>query len=156
DAHYVYPDGKAALLLGKALGLPVVVSARGSDIHLFPSFRLIRPQIRRTLREAAGRVAVSAALKQAMLEIAEADCEIRVIGNGVDALRFFPVDRREARQKLQIPLDAQVIVSVAALLPVKGHARLLHAFRTLKAKLPQVRLYLVGEGASRRELEALA
>ena len=156
DAHFVYPDGTAALLLGKELGLPVIVSARGSDINLFPSFRLIRPQIRRTLREAAGRIAVSAALKQAMLEVAEADCDIRVIGNGVDVARFFPVDRREARARLQIPVDARVIVSVAALVPVKGHARLLQAFRALATKIPQLHLYLVGEGASRSELEALA
>src|SRR5690349_9314289 len=31
DAHYVYPDGRAAVIIGKSLGLPVVVSARGSD-----------------------------------------------------------------------------------------------------------------------------
>src|SRR5262249_5361857 len=74
DAHFVYPDGKAALLLGRALGLPVVVSARGSDINLYPNFRLIRPQIRRTLREASGRIAVASALKEAMLKVAEADC----------------------------------------------------------------------------------
>jgi glycosyltransferase involved in cell wall biosynthesis len=156
DAHYVYPDGKAALLLGKELGLPVIVSARGSDMNLFPSFRLIRPQIRRTLREAAGRIAVSAALKQAMLEVAETDCDIRVIGNGVDVARFFPAAQHDARERLQIALDAKMIVSVAALLPVKGHARLLHAFRALTATFPWLHLYLVGEGTSRSELESLA
>src|ERR1700688_3353439 len=29
DTHYVYPDGFAAVLLGKTLGLPTFVSARG-------------------------------------------------------------------------------------------------------------------------------
>src|SRR5271166_3059651 len=37
DAHYVYPDGFAAVLLGRCLGIPVVVSARGTDINVFPS-----------------------------------------------------------------------------------------------------------------------
>src|SRR5208337_475150 len=46
DAHYVYPDGFAAVLLGKALRIPVVVSARGTDINVFPNFHTIRPQIR--------------------------------------------------------------------------------------------------------------
>jgi teichuronic acid biosynthesis glycosyltransferase TuaC len=36
DAHYVYPDGFAAVLLGEMLGLPVIVSARGTDINVFP------------------------------------------------------------------------------------------------------------------------
>jgi len=156
DAHFVYPDGKAALLIGKALGLPVIVSARGSDINLFPTFRLIRPQIRRTLQDAAGRIAVSEALKQAMLDVAETRCDIRVIGNGVDPSRFFPVVQAEARTELKIPQDARVIVSVAALVPVKGHHRLLRAFQSLSAKIPQLHLYMVGEGASRTELEAFA
>ncbi len=33
DAHYFYPDGVAAVLLGRALGRPVVVTARGSDLN---------------------------------------------------------------------------------------------------------------------------
>ncbi len=34
DAHYFYPDGVAAVLLGRAIGRPVVVTARGSDLNL--------------------------------------------------------------------------------------------------------------------------
>ena len=33
DAHYVYPDGEAAIALGDALGLPVVLSGRGTDLR---------------------------------------------------------------------------------------------------------------------------
>src|SRR5208283_2121159 len=58
DAHYVFPDGLAAVLMGRSLGIPVVVTARGSDIHTFRDFRTVRPQIRWTLRHAAGVVAV--------------------------------------------------------------------------------------------------
>src|SRR3546814_3958257 len=32
DAHYFYPDGVAAVMLGRRFGLPVTVTARGSDI----------------------------------------------------------------------------------------------------------------------------
>lgn len=156
DAHFVYPDSTAALRIGRALGVPVIVSARGSDINLFPTFRLIRPQIRRTLREAAGRIAVSQALKEKMLEVAEAECDIRVIGNGVDVTRFLPVARREARERLGVPQEARVIVSVAALVAAKGHARLLGAFGRARAKFPDLRLYLVGEGTLRGQLEAMA
>ena len=34
DAHYLYPDGVAAVWLGRRLGLPVVVTARGTDVTL--------------------------------------------------------------------------------------------------------------------------
>src|SRR5215471_10902488 len=38
DAHYVYPDGVAAVWLGRHFGKPVVITARGSDITLLPNF----------------------------------------------------------------------------------------------------------------------
>jgi hypothetical protein len=46
DSHFVYPDGFAAVRLGRELGLPVVVSARGTDINRYPSFCIIRPMLR--------------------------------------------------------------------------------------------------------------
>ncbi len=36
DAHYLYPDGVAAVALGRAFGKPVVVTARGSDVTQYP------------------------------------------------------------------------------------------------------------------------
>ena len=36
DAHYFYPDGVAAVLLGQALGRPVVITARGTDLNIIP------------------------------------------------------------------------------------------------------------------------
>jgi teichuronic acid biosynthesis glycosyltransferase TuaC len=155
DAHFVYPDGAAALAIGRALGIPTIVSARGSDINLFPQFRSIRPHIRETLRGAAGRIAVSQALKSAMQEISGSPEEIRVIGNGVDPSRFFRATREEARRELDLPRDDTVIVAVAALLPLKGQDKLIRAVKALLPQFPKLRLYLVGEGPFRKTLESL-
>jgi len=156
DGHFVYPDGKAALLVGEALRIPTVVSARGSDINLFPGFALIRPQIRRTLLQAAGCIAVSEALKAAMRDVAGAARDIRVIGNGIDPARFFPVDRAEARRQLGLPQGGRIIVCVAALQPVKGHGDLFRALQGLARTFPGVQLYLLGDGPLRSSLEKLS
>ena len=42
DAHYFYPDGVAAAMLGKYFNKPVVITARGSDITQIPAYRLPR------------------------------------------------------------------------------------------------------------------
>ena len=42
DAHYFYPDGIAAVMLGRAVGQPVVVTARGSDLNLIAGYRVAR------------------------------------------------------------------------------------------------------------------
>jgi glycosyltransferase involved in cell wall biosynthesis len=155
DAHYVYPDGFAAVLLGKVLGIPVFLSARGTDINVFPRFRLIRPMIRWTLNRAAGVIAVSAALKEVMLGIGVPADKIQVIANGVDPHRFHAVDRATARRELGIPDDAQMIVSVGSLVPVKSHMLLITAMAELAKRNPKLRLYIVGEGQMRAKLEAL-
>ena len=38
DAHYFYPDGVAAAAIGKALDMPVVITARGSDVNLIAQY----------------------------------------------------------------------------------------------------------------------
>jgi teichuronic acid biosynthesis glycosyltransferase TuaC len=153
DAHFVYPDGYAALRIGRKLGIPVVVSARGTDIDVYPKYSSIRPKIAWTLENAAGVIAVSNSLKLAMMKMGIREDKIRVIPNGIDSARFFPGDMAAARQKLQIPAEAEVLVSVGNLYPQKCHDRLISAFAGVSASHPQLRLYILGEGWLRGALE---
>lgn len=155
DAHFIYPDGFAAVLLGKLLRVPVICSARGTDINLYPAFSLIRPMIRWTLREAAGLIAVSRSLKDTMVRLGAPAGKVQVIGNGVDAVRFEPLDRTAARRRLGLPESGPLLVSVAALLPHKGHQLLISALAEVVPQHPGLKLYIIGEGNFRPELERL-
>jgi glycosyltransferase involved in cell wall biosynthesis len=156
DAHYVYPDGFAAILIGRVLGIPVFLSARGTDINVFPAFRLIRPMIRWSLKRAAGIVAVSAALRETIIGLGIRSEKIKAIINGVDPNRFFVSDRAAARTQLGIRQDAEVIVSVGSLIPAKSHELLIRAVAQLRSKAGQkTRLYIVGEGPLMDQLKAL-
>ncbi len=152
DAHFVYPDGYAAVMIGKLLTIPVVASARGTDMHLYPTLATIRPSLRWTLREANGLVGVCKALSEAMIEQgAPADC-VRTIGNGVDSSRFYPVDPNEARRKLGLPESAKIVLAVGALRLVKGHHLLIAAISDLTKRGLPARLYIAGEGERRTAL----
>ncbi|HKM84427.1 MAG TPA: glycosyltransferase family 4 protein [Candidatus Acidoferrum sp.] len=155
DAHFVYPDGLAAILLGKALRVPVCVSARGTDINVYPTFRLIRPMIRWTLSRAGALIAVSAALKEEMVALGAKTEKVFLIPNGVDPERFTPVSREQARTKLGLPLESPIVVSVGALIPSKGHLRLIRAFAQIAPRHPGLQLYILGEGRLHSDLEAL-
>lgn len=155
DAHYVYPDGFAAVLLGKLLGLPVIVSARGSDMTLYPSFRLIAPLIRYTLQQADGLVAVSAALAKVMIEQGASREKTAVIGNGVDSRRFFPIPPSAARKHLGLPPDAKVVLAVGGLREVKGQAHIVRAVAKIIHHFPDLRCFIIGEGELRGGLERL-
>ncbi len=155
DAHFIYPDGFAAVLLGKSLGLPVIVSARGTDINVYPSFRFIRPMITWTLRQAAGAIAVSTELKNKMVALGVPQTGIQVISNGVDVERFRPLDARASRRQLGLSEEGRMIISVGSLIESKGHHLLISAVAALAHKFPDLRLYVLGEGIYRSSLEGL-
>ena len=156
DAHYVFPDGLAAVLLGRALGIPVVVSARGTDIHTFQDFTTVRPQIRWALQHAAGVIAVSDSLARIMLDLEPSLKDVPTIGNGVDSALFFPEERLVARNKLGLAPSDSVIVSVAALKHVKGPDLLVRAAAILKNSSPHHKVLFVGAGPELGNLRQLA
>ena len=155
DAHYIYPDCFAAVIIGKLLRLPVVASARGTDINLYPKFRGLRSMIRWTLKNTAGNIGVCRALADEMIALGAPSEKVTVIGNGVDLQRFHPVERTEARRKLEIPDQALVAVAVGALIPRKGFHFLIPAVASIAERFPKLRLYIIGKG-DQTELKALA
>jgi glycosyltransferase involved in cell wall biosynthesis len=156
DAHYLYPDGFAAVGLGRAIGLPVVVSARGSDVNRFAGFPRIRPMLQSTLARASAVIAVSDALRDRMIELGTPPQKIAVIPNGVDLTTFALRDRREARERLGLP-DRETILYVGNLVPGKGVEALIDSVAELRGASAgpsrDARLAIVGGGPLRDALE---
>jgi glycosyltransferase involved in cell wall biosynthesis len=150
DAHYFYPDGVAAAMLGKRLGKPVVITARGTDVNLIPRHRLPRAMIRWAARQAAGMITVARALKDDLVRIGVPGERIEVLRNGVDLKLFRPVEREAARARLGF--SRTTLLSVGLLIPRKGHDLVIRALRSLW----EIDLVIVGEGPERDALQALA
>jgi glycosyltransferase involved in cell wall biosynthesis len=150
DAHYFYPDGVAATIIGRVLGKPVVITARGSDINLIARCGGPRRQILEASRYASAIIAVSAALRDSMIAIGVDREKISVLGNGVDAALFYPEDGAAARSRWGV--GGLVLVSVGNLIPLKGHDIVIRAI----ARLPDAQLLIAGQGPERQRLELLA
>lgn len=156
DAHYVYPDGFAAVLLGLVFKKPVIVSARGSDINLFKTFPIIRQFLRFTLKRADHVVAVSQALKNSMVSLGVSPKTIVVIPNGVDTEKFYPCEKVEAKTHLKLA-GKQIVLSVGNLTPNKGFDIVIGAFHRLRKDGDRQKLFLVivGEGVMKEPLQKL-
>ncbi|MBF0588191.1 MAG: glycosyltransferase family 4 protein [Magnetococcales bacterium] len=153
DAHYLYPDGVAAVMLAKRFGKPVVMTARGSDVTEIPNFTLPRRMIRWAVQKSDGVITVCQALKDALIELDLPPDKITPLRNGVDLERFHPVDRATMRRELGMTDGRIVLLSVGHLIDRKGHDLIIRAL----PKLPNhVELWIIGDGPRREALEALA
>lgn len=155
DAHFIYPDCQAGVFLGDLLNIPVVVSARGSDIHQYVYYSGIKPQIIDTLKRSAHIISVCNALKDMMLDIDIDEKKISVIPNGIDDNHFYILDKTKARQEMGIEIDKYVLLSVGALIPLKGHDFTIRAVAHLINTNPNLRLYIIGSGPEESRLKSL-
>lgn len=81
---------------------------------------------------------------------------IELLPNALDLSKFNPpsqMEKREARQHLDISGEGPVFVSVAALVPVKDFRTLINAAKQIENELPKARFLIVGDGPLRQDLE---
>lgn len=143
DAHFAFPDGRAATLLGRWLKVPVSVTLRGTEVRhaADPS---LRPQVTAALLAAARVFAVSSSLRDLALSLGVPPGRTRVIGNGVDLARFTPRPRDAERIRLGLPADAQVLATVGGLVERKGFHRVIDALPGLLARFPRLHYLVIG------------
>jgi glycosyltransferase involved in cell wall biosynthesis len=151
---FAYPDGWAAVALARMLGVPAVVKVHGTDVHTLAAGPLA-DKLRWALRGARAVVGPSRPLVERAIELGADPRHARVIPNGIDAELFHPRDRLEARRALDVPQEGKQILFVGRLEPQKGTDELLVAFEALRAKRPDARLVMIGDGVSRSAHEQL-
>lgn len=148
DAEFFFPDGVAAVELGRRFGVPVSIKARGSDIHHWGRQPATAAQIRAAAHAADGLLSVSEAMRDDMTALGLPGDRTECIVTGVDFARFVSGDRAEAKAALGV--DGALVLSVGALIPLKGHQILIDAIATMQ----DVQLWIAGEGPYRVQLEA--
>lgn len=146
DAEFFWPDGPAAVRLGEIFNVPVSIKARGSDIHYWGHKGSTAAMILDAARKADGLMSVSAALQRDMAALGMEESRIKVVYTGCDTERFLPGDRVKARAFFN--LTGPAILMVGNLIPLKGHALVIEALRTL----PDVTLLIAGDGPEKAEL----
>lgn len=150
DAHYFYPDGVAATMIGKALNKPVVITARGTDINLIPQYEKPRKLILQAAADCAAIITVSSALKDAIVSLGVTANKITVLRNGVDLELFRPEDKVQARATFGMN-NRFAIASVGNLIPEKGHHLVIEALRDV----PDAELLIAGGGPEEARLKML-
>lgn len=146
-AHWIFPQGLIAALIGKQRGIPVVVTAHGGDAFSLQS--MIFAKIKRwTLRNVSAWTSNTLATSQAVgynLPVPE------IIPMGIDCQRFHSA----------IPFkkagDKRILLFVGRLVAKKGVRDLISAYALISDSLREkTELWIIGDGVERKSLEAQA
>ena len=156
DAHFAYPDGYAATLLGKWFEVPVTITLRGTEVPL-SKLPTRRNCMMNALKNATKVFSVSNSLKDLVIGLGANKEKIEVVGNGIDIEKFYPMDKVFVRKSLDIPESAQVMISVGGLVDRKGFHRVIEVMPRLVTTFPELIFLIVGgdspEGGIRDKLE---
>jgi len=152
DVHFGYPDGAAGRLLARWFRLPMVLTLRGKEE------RLLRTSVARPLRQAIlsadELVAVSQALRDVAVDLGADPRRVTVIGNGVDLAKFSQVPKEAARQEMNLPSEAKVLISVGSPVERKGFHRVIECLPDLLSRHPSLHYVVVGGAGPEGDMSA--
>ncbi len=155
--HFVYRPGYVAVVLGKILGKPIIITAHGSDIHqnLYNEKSLFRKRTIDAMRWSNKIIAVSEFLKK-MIDKEGSGKKTCVIPCGLPESEFYPMDKKECRVKLSIEINKKILLFIGNLVTVKGIDILIKAFKKVQNKVDNAELMVIGDGPEKAALEQLA
>ncbi len=152
-AGQLFSGNLYAVAAGDKLGLPTLTFEGGLE----PWRRWYHWSICRWYWKRAALIEVNAdAVGRNVVAHGGASNKLRLIYNGIESAE--PLSREEqltARQRLNLPAEAPVVVMVANLHSPKDPQTLLRAVAKLKAEFPNLSLLFAGEGPQREKLEQL-
>jgi len=149
-AHWIFPQGTVAVLLGKLFRIPVIVTAHGGDAFALKG-RLLGSVKRWTIKNCSSWTSNT---KATSLVFGAGLPEPHVIPMGIDYQRFAS-GRREALIGLLKP-EKLVLLFVGRLVEKKGVADLLEAYSMITNVLSvKTELWIIGDGVERKKLEEL-
>jgi glycosyltransferase involved in cell wall biosynthesis len=151
--YWIYPEGYAAAVAGRKLGIPVILGAIGSDLNRIPD-PITKLKTKRALQRASFVITVSEHLRKQAVALGTPAEKVRSILNGCDTSVFHPASRAASRRELGIAADTKLLLYVGRLDLAKGLKELIEALAALRD--PEAELVLVGEGPAQPQLEACA
>jgi glycosyltransferase involved in cell wall biosynthesis len=137
-AHFTYPDGVVARLLGRRYGVPVVITEHAPWLPWMDEAPLIRRQAVWAARTCDAHIPVSSYVRRTLLEVMDGRARpTEPIPMLVDGETFKPsgTGRKQPPQ----------ILFVGAVRRAKGADVLIEALAQLRRTHPEVRLVLAGE-----------
>lgn len=151
----LYPAGLIGVMLKKVLGIPFVAYCHGEDIT-HTDVNRYQPRVRNLIYESADAIVASSDFAVENLgRIGFNGTKVHKLTPAVDTSVFFPESPDAGLRERYGIGDALVVMTVARLIPRKGHDRIIRALAALDGQVPPFKYVIVGGGSREAELRAL-
>ena len=149
------PFGLPAALLSFIFRVPYFITCHGLDI-VEPRKSFFHLKIMRYVFNRAKKIICVSnyTAKLAVENVPEISDKIKIINNGVNVSKFFPLDSIESRKKINVNNDSFILLTVSRLTPRKGHLHIIKELKKLKEKIPEVQYLIVGRGPAENDLKS--
>jgi teichuronic acid biosynthesis glycosyltransferase TuaC len=152
-SHFLRLHGFIGSALKKSFRKPLVVSAYGGDAYSLPFTDSFNRKLAVSVIRGADRlIAVSRTVAQNLYRLGAEEEKVRIIPTGFDSRLFQPTGKEEARISLGLPVEKQILLTVANLVPQKGHTYLLDSLKKITGSRSNFVLVIVGGGELERDL----
>lgn len=155
--HDPYSQGLAAVIAGKILRVPVIITWHGAEL-IEGRLSLLGNMLRRFVTTQADAIVVNTQVmkKLAIRNTGLSPKKFHVVQPSIDANRFRPtVAAQKIREKYGLK-DSLVVLSVCRLERIKGINKLIEAIPNVAKEIPEVKFLIVGDGSEKENLENLA
>lgn len=154
-SHFTYPSGLIGVKLKHKYKKPLIITAHGYDIYDLP-FRnkYWKTKIKYVLDSADNIITVSNKNSECVKNL-NVTSDVKIILNGFDENRFYLRDSTRCKEKLDLPNNKKIILTVGNLVEIKGQKYLIKAINKIVDKRKDVLLIIVGKGILKQELENL-
>lgn len=155
-AHFTWPSGYVGAKLKEKRGKPLIITGHGHDVYDLP-FKDAKwnAKIRSILNKADHIITVSKSNYSKLIQLEISKDKISIIPNGYDLNLFKPASTHASRDKVGLPVDKKIVLSVGNLETVKGHEYLIKAMKKVIQKEKDILCLIVGSGSQRNKLERL-
>ncbi len=150
-AHWSFPSGIIAVILGKIFNTPVITTVHGGDIYSFKNI-YIKGILKYVFKYSAMVNAVSLPVREEIIKIYP-HSDVFVKSMGVDRRIFFPI--RNAKERLNLEGYKNIILFVGRLSEKKGVEYLIEAGAILNNRIADFKILIIGAGNLESKIKAM-
>ena len=151
-AHNTWRSGRVAVELKKTFKCPVVLTEHTSNV-LYAATQRRDPQFEKTWKACDAIIRVNSKDTHLFEQTGLPNGRTRSIPNGFRNDLFYPMDTEDAKERLRLPFDGRLLLSVGALVPTKGYPYMLKALKEITGARTDIHYCIVGSGKLKRALE---